>query len=49
MVKCLEGSNRLLSVLRKKAAKHTRKQGQQELAQLRDSFAQSTHETKADA
>lgn len=46
MVKCLEGSNRLLCVLRKKAAKHTRRQGQQELAQLRDSFAQPTQETK---
>lgn len=49
MVKCLEGSNRLLYVLRKKAAKHTRKQGQQELAQLRDSFAQTNQKSKADA
>lgn len=42
MVKCLDGSNRLLEVLRKKAARHERKQTQQEINQLRESFKSST-------
>ena len=35
MVKCLEGSHRLLEALRTKAAKHIRRNAQQEMAQIR--------------
>lgn len=38
MVKCLDGSNRLLGVLRKKAARHIRKQTQREMTRIKESF-----------